>query len=301
MSVARLGLTRTHGFFMIMGGFHYFTGSPHEEHSCEPKNPVRWQDVIVLLENQRITLPTKGEIQDKGKSDWIAKTIVLLQTLWFATQCIARGIEHLPITELEIVTLAYTIINFGTLFAWWYKPRNVECPIRVFEQPVMQNDLDSEPLWSRVLVIIVGAQDELANLHKAKKVPIFYSGNPGHYQLIITDCVTSIIGVVFGAIYCIAWSFEFATPIQVLLWRLSAVSITAVPILPMISFGLGVLANKWPVAEWPLVVFMLTTPLQVLLYITARVSTIVLAFMNLSSLPPGAFETVQWTTFIPHL
>jgi hypothetical protein len=300
MSVAHLGLTRTHGFFMIMGGFHYFTGSPRAKHSHEPIHPVEWEDVITLLEKEEIDLPTNRDIQDKGKHDWFAKTIVLLQTFWFVTQCIARHIEHLPTTELEIVTLAYTTINFGIFIAWWSKPQNVECPIRVFQQPVEQADKDSVPWLARVLVIIGGGQDDWVNLHKEKKVPVFYSGHP-EAELLIADGMTLIAGVVFGAIHCVAWSFQFATPTQVLLWHLSAVAITAVPVMPFIFFGLGLLSDKGPIVSWPATVFGLSIPLQGLLYITARVITVVLAFINLSSLPPAVFETVHWTTLIPHL
>ena len=38
-----------------------------------------------------------------------------------------------------------------------------------------------------------------------------------------------------------------------------------------------------------------------LLYIIARVFTLVLALTSLRDLPPGAFDTVHWTTFIPHI
>ena len=38
-----------------------------------------------------------------------------------------------------------------------------------------------------------------------------------------------------------------------------------------------------------------------ILYILARAVTLVLAFTSLRDLPPGAYETVYWTTFIPHI
>ena len=37
------------------------------------------------------------------------------------------------------------------------------------------------------------------------------------------------------------------------------------------------------------------------LYVIARAPTLVLAFTSLRELPPGAFDTVHWTTFIPHV
>jgi hypothetical protein len=103
---------------MIMGGFHYFRGS---DRAGEPYNavyPLTYKNTISMLNNKTISLPTEKEIQDRSKSDWLAKTIALLQTLWFVMQCIARSIENLPTTELEIVTLAYTAINVGMFIAW---------------------------------------------------------------------------------------------------------------------------------------------------------------------------------------
>jgi hypothetical protein len=36
-------------------------------------------------------------------------------------------------------------------------------------------------------------------------------------------------------------------------------------------------------------------------YIPARVSIIILMFLSLRSLPPGAYDTVVWTKFFPYL
>ena len=61
------------------------------------------------------TMPTEEEIKDKGEGNWLAKAFVLIQTTWFVVQCIARAIRHLPVTELEIGSLAYTTKSFGSL------------------------------------------------------------------------------------------------------------------------------------------------------------------------------------------
>lgn len=69
------------------------------------------------------------EIKDRSKGDMLSKRLVILQTTWFILQSIARGVERLPITELELVTLGFATLNIATYALWWNKPLNVECPI----------------------------------------------------------------------------------------------------------------------------------------------------------------------------
>jgi len=268
-----------------MGGFHYFTYSDGIETSYKPEHTVPWTDVIYLLQVGRFSLPSVREIQDKSKSNHFAKVFILLQALWFMTQCIARRIEHLPITELEIVTLAYTAVTFCIFLAWWDKPNNVEYPIPVFQKPwrIASEDDGDIPWWERVLLVI-GGKDGWVSLQG--------KGYHGGAQSMLADAIGLTVGVVFGAVHC------FATPIQTRLWRVSALAITTVPGLVITTIVLGVLSVKRPIVKVVLSIFI---PLLGLLYITARLITVVLALINLSSLPPAAFETVHWTTLIPHL
>ena len=132
----------THGFFMIMGGFHLFEHRSEETSNDDrsmsreddkPLYPLQASDLVRCDGYESFIMLTKAEIEDKGKSDWFAKSLVLLQTSWFVMQCIARAIEHLPITHLEIVTLAYAAMNFVIYIFWWNKPLNVNRPVRVLK------------------------------------------------------------------------------------------------------------------------------------------------------------------------
>ena len=84
----------------------------------KPLHPLQADDLVDCDVYESFIMPTKAEIQDKGKSDWLAKSLVLLQTSWFIMQCIARAHEHLPVTHLEIVTLAYAAMNF-VIYVFW--------------------------------------------------------------------------------------------------------------------------------------------------------------------------------------
>jgi hypothetical protein len=203
------------------------------------------------------------------------------------------------------VTLAYAAINVGMFIAWWNKPRNVDRPIRVFQKPMEKDSPQLVKRWVRVFFVIAGMQDWWCELHEMTKVPMFYSGRPGGNEGSIADLITLAAGVVFGAIHCIAWSFDFGSRTELLLWRLSSIAITVVPALFVLAFGIGLIAHKgflkniFVFVLGVLVIFVL--PFSALLYVAARLTTVILAFTNLASLPPGAYQTVHWTTLIPHL
>ena len=72
---------------MIMGGFHLFernhkgTGEDNRNISQEddkPLHPLQASDLVDCDGYESFIMPTKAEIQDKGKSDWLAKSLVLL-------------------------------------------------------------------------------------------------------------------------------------------------------------------------------------------------------------------------------
>ncbi|KAH9484600.1 hypothetical protein JR316_0004082 [Psilocybe cubensis] len=130
-TVSERGWTKTHGHFLVMGGFMlYRNGVPVQTLSIEKFHRH--------LEAGSIDFPniTEEDILDRSKSDFLQRTIVIVQVVWFALQCIARRALGLTITELEVVTLAFTTLN-GAMFAfWWNKPLDVRRPFRIDFKPV---------------------------------------------------------------------------------------------------------------------------------------------------------------------
>ena len=308
-----------------MGGFHLFKRSSEEnsgtqaisQENDDPLHPLLASD-LTHDDIYSFAMPTEAEIKDKGKSDWLAKSLVLLQTSWFVMQCIARGIKHLPVTHLEIVTLAYAAMNFVIYVFWWNKPLNVNRPVRVFrksgesEPGGMQHQPISEAwklTWVSVLNgletiynFIAGSQDQDVNLSREDRVPRFWANSTG-IDFVIADFIMLGVGICFGAIHCIAWGFSFPTHTELLMWRVSSVAITAVPVYIPLMYGLGAwLANMdfHAIGVTGVIGFISLIPAGIL-YVIARVFTLVLALTSLRDLPPGALDTVHWTTFIPHV
>ncbi|KAH7879442.1 uncharacterized protein C8R40DRAFT_1210037, partial [Lentinula edodes] len=67
-----------------------------------------------------------SEIMDKRKGDALAKTLGLVQTTWFMAQVISQAVMHLPVTELELTTVAFAFLNLLTYALWWKKPLDVQ-------------------------------------------------------------------------------------------------------------------------------------------------------------------------------
>jgi hypothetical protein len=291
-----------------------------ERYSINPGKFVRILELADVRERQLGTIvpcTTEEDIKDRGKSDGIAKAIVLLQTLWFVVQCITRGFQHLPLTELEIVTLAYAMMNCFIYFFWWDKPRDVGCPIRLYENVTTSyTPLEWAPgfagISERMCRYLVGNQDSCVVLSKERKVPIFWSsrygfGNDsvvgrGHDTALgATNLGPSIVGMAFGAVHFLAWWHDFLSHAEFILWRISCVALVAVPLSSTVACSLVATRLQSRLLQaFAAIAFILLT-LSAWLYMAARVATIVIAFTALRSLPSDALLVVDWTTFIPHI
>lgn len=334
--------TRAHGFFVVMGGFHLYTlpdgaasiAFPPESsitsnfvlplpgHSREgetAERPLGFKDLSPCA--LAYLAPTGTELTDRSKADVIAKTLVLLQTLWFVAQCIARGAEHLPLTELEIVTLAYAMINLFTYYFWWDKPKDVQCPIRVYKagvdnssKPGDATEIEERTEWgkgllrifTRTFVYVLAGQDDFFRLSEETQVPMFWSGKPGGKIEGRAMFGASVLGMAFAAIHFIAWNSEFPSQIELLLWRTSCVTMVAVPLAVTILCGIWEVdpeigARTWSIVAVTLGVVACTLPLIVLLYLFARIATLVMAFTTLREMLSDAFKIVDWAILIPHL
>lgn len=72
------------------------------------------------------------DIERRAKADTLAKAFALLQALWVTVNIIARAAYHLPISPLEISTVAYVACAAIAYAVWWHKPKDMETPIQIF-------------------------------------------------------------------------------------------------------------------------------------------------------------------------
>ncbi|KAF7328805.1 hypothetical protein MVEN_02509400 [Mycena venus] len=112
-------VSMTHGFFFTMGGFVSQSG----HHPIVERRQLH-PDYLAAIQRIRVE-----DIEYKSKGDSLSKGFILLQGLWFTTQCLARIQQHLVLTELEVATLAFQSVNIFIWLLWWRKPLDAQQPI----------------------------------------------------------------------------------------------------------------------------------------------------------------------------
>ncbi|KAF9035613.1 hypothetical protein BJ165DRAFT_650316 [Panaeolus papilionaceus] len=118
--------TRMHAFFLIMGGFSYFSEKGTLETLAANKLTDLYDDGVI--EWPTVTIE---QIQDHSKADFLSKFLVLIQTTWFSLQLIVRLATGMSTTELEISTFAYSVLTLIVYVLWWDKPFDVRSHIVV--------------------------------------------------------------------------------------------------------------------------------------------------------------------------
>jgi len=148
---------------------------------------------------------------------------------------------------------------------------------------------------------------------KSLRVPTFYSPDSHRIAppLLQSESapvkVATCVAIVFGAIHCIPWSFHFATFQERWVWRISAIIVLGVPIpwallQPRLVKTLLEKDDDNPIWMDLCIRFILSILFTLdVLYIFARIILLVLPFVTLRALPPGAYVQLNWISFLPHI
>jgi len=136
-----------HGFFAVMGGFQITVTQKEYEWVLEaPKRILTPKGIVFFAKHGLLPdLPSK-RLKERGKADQLAKTLVCAQAIWMVIQTIARKASGLPITLLELNTLAHVGCAVFMYLVWWKKPQNVSVLIDVPISPRLGAALSSPSL-----------------------------------------------------------------------------------------------------------------------------------------------------------
>jgi len=110
------------------------------------------------------------------------------------------------------------------------------------------------------------------------------------------------LGAIFGGIHCSGWNFPFPTYVEQKLWCIASLSVTIIPIiiLPFVIITLFIAEYLSPTLDPFTDLSMVSLVVCALVYVSARLVLLGLAFALLRHLPPTTFIAISWTEFYPH-
>lgn len=269
------GWTMMHAYYYNMKGF-----------ICRPNHgkgrfrvlKMKHLHRIVDADLLHILTKTSEELKGLGKTDHLAKAISLIQAFWFVMNTIARMASHLPTSPLEISTVAYVACTFFSYLLWWNKPQDVAVATTApyqFDRFFPSSPHNYSPQR--------GIKSQLPNKNRR------YTTR----TKIILGLTFLAIATLFGGLHCLAWNYEFPTPEEALMWRISSLGMIA---LPPVFYCSRVMRY---VDCWPDVPDFGGLGL-VVVYVVFRMFNLLEVFFSLRRTPEGLYQTVNWTGLIPH-
>lgn len=231
---------------------------------------------------------SRNELDNESNSDSLVKTLALVQVIWLIVQVIVRSTNKLPISQLEVLALAFAVFSLFTYGFLWPKPQDAQVAkfIQAARHPtvhdIMKLEEKAPSSWGDVR-----STQSLANNYYASYVVNLGETFP------LPDVAWAISGLLFGAVHCIAWDFQFPSFVECVFWRVSAL---AQAVLSLTYYASQTLYSKFPAYQRflenrPALLWLIRLGLylQVLAYVVARLFIIVEAFRSLGFLPAEAF------------
>lgn len=274
------------GFFLEMGGICLET--PSGKYHQVGKRDL--EKVATIVEPILNGPGLSGDsINDLGKSDALTKTFACVQTLWFVTQVIARLGEHKAITLLEVSTSAYVLCAVFAYAAWWKKPQDCSMPVMIACSDDIVEGLQPTEYPEKVGTIS-------GFLWGGRRVPEAESSESEKHHLLAGFLV--LCPIFFGAVHMASWNFTLPSLYELWIWRASSVYCIAFGPLCFILNGLRFLTvlDLWLARQFDKSLISVY-----ILYILVRLCMIVEVFISLRALPHSAYDSVQWSTYVPHI
>ena len=182
---------------------------------------------------------SEDEIDEKANSDSIVKFLAVLHAGWQILQLVARWAKSLPSSQVEVVTVAFSVCAFCTYIISWNKPQDVQMPryVRAERYATAEEIVALAKSGPAYIAGLSGGGEYAIPEHT-----IHWNFDGSHRQVEggnLGWLGGVCCGIVFGLLHCAAWNFHFPNPVERLLWRTSSIITSSVPII----YGLRMLWN----------------------------------------------------------
>ena len=175
-------------------------------------------------------------IKDQSKTDVLAKVFVCIQASWMIVQCIARSVQALPLTLLEIHTIMHVMCALLMSGLWIKKPHDLIIPTKI---PVdgkklkkLQEIMDANPPepFNERGVVSGGLKLTEPSNNKAGAVDLG-SCRTSQYENGVTygGVLGLFISTIYGGVHLTVWNGHFPTYLERAFWRISGIIILGMP------------------------------------------------------------------------
>ncbi len=123
--------TLEHAFYATMGGF--AIAFPPANDGTEGRATLTVENIRSLIEREPDFIIPKLQVHltsitDRSKSTSLGKALLSVQVAWFCLTCASRLAQRLPLSLLEVSTLAHGVCTLASYAVWWFKPLNIDEP-----------------------------------------------------------------------------------------------------------------------------------------------------------------------------
>ncbi|KAK1252208.1 hypothetical protein MKX08_003395 [Trichoderma sp. CBMAI-0020] len=241
-----------------------------------------------------------AEIDDKNKSDALVKVLAVLQVAWMVIQLCARVYYHHPFAPLELGTVAFSATAIILYIVEWDKPKDINAPFYI----KAASSSVSEDAFTQIVEAAPFPYMQFPFVqYKHYYMPsVAFHETYGSLKVIdAKSFVVAMITVVsFGGIHLLAWDLQFPTPVEGLLWKISAIMTIACPALYGSSHLPWLGKNPKDATKVARMMIKAVVGFTSFFYFFARLFLITESIRSLYYLPRGAY-IATWTADFPHM
>ncbi|KAK1829968.1 hypothetical protein QBC39DRAFT_355340 [Podospora conica] len=245
---------------------------------------------------------TEAQIRDKSKGDSLVKFTAVVQVVWLAIQLGIRAATGRQSSQIEITALAFAVCASITYLLLLQQPKDIQTPTVV----LADREVTSEEFAKIVDISPNGLEAGAKYTLSTTLIPYSPPGSAANDHL-KWEALGTVGGLMaFGAIHLIAWNFHYPNETERLLWRISALTVTFLPIpitfllmvLIHVEINVGNNGGRLTVSLQVCAVIGLMVTLFV--FLIARLFLLIEAFRSTYYLPPATY-IANWASNIPHV